>query len=115
MFSFWDEGEETGVTTLTLKKSICPREQFHFISGSSIIIASFSVANQKSSVLIDGSAIFNKGNKVLKNCKKALAFEKQFLPNDQMPSGSNEDDLDKTILDGMFKALKTSEVCKRQT
>ena len=106
--ALWDKEEETGVTTLTLKKSICHREEFRYISGSSITIASISVANQKSSVLIDGRAIFNTGKKVLKNCKKALAFEKQFLRNGQMPSGSNEEDLDKYILDGMIKALKAS-------
>jgi hypothetical protein len=67
-----------------------------------------SHANQKSTTLIDGHAIYNLGLNSLKHCKKALAFEKQFLgPDGNLPSGTNGDDLNNFILEGMYKSLKS--------
>ncbi len=70
-----------------------------------------SHANQKSTTLIDGRAIYNLGLNSLKHCKKALAFEKQFLgPDGNLPSGTNVYDLNNFILEGMYKSLKSGTI-----
>ena len=108
----WDKEEEaSGVCTLELKTAFSQRDDCRYISGSSITLASVSHANQKSPTLIDGRAIYNLGLNSLKHCKKALAFEKQFLgPDGNLPSGTNEDDLNSFILNGMYKSLKSGSI-----
>jgi hypothetical protein len=50
------------------------------------------------------------GLNALKHCK-ALASEKQFLGLDRnLPSDTNEDDLNNFILEGMYKSLKSGSI-----
>ena len=67
--------------------------------------------NQKNKVVIEGRSIYNLGCNALRSCKKMLAFRKQFLNSDgELPSGTNEDDVDQFILDGMYRSLKAVDL-----
>jgi hypothetical protein len=69
-------------------------------------MSSLSVTNQKSNILIDGRAIFNMAQSALKQGKKALAIEQSAYVNGKLPSGWNDDALDKHILDGMWRSVQ---------
>ena len=106
----WDKVDSTdsGSTNLQLRNCFVQQENFIFCSGGSFTQASLQSAKQSSPVLIDGRAIFNLAQNALKLGKKALAIEKSLKVNGNLPSGWNDDTLDKAILDGMWKHLNTS-------
>mmetsp|Transcript_4745 Transcript_4745/g.7038 ORF Transcript_4745/g.7038 Transcript_4745/m.7038 type:complete len:306 (+) Transcript_4745:286-1203(+) len=106
----WDKEPEGGPTdSLTLKVAVSRKEDARYCSGSAVAISSVSHANQSSETLIDGRAIFNLATNALKNCKKMLADHQQFLKNGELPSGTNDDDLDKYIINGMYRDLKGTD------
>jgi hypothetical protein len=76
--------------------------------GTSFTKASISSAKQSSSVLIDGRAIYTLAMTALKNGKKALSIKKSAYKDGKLPSGWSDDDLDKFILDGMWRMFKVS-------
>ncbi len=106
----WDKVDSTdsGSTNLQLRNCFVQQENFIFCSGGSFTQVSLQSAKQSSPVLIDGRAIFNLAQNALKLGKKALAIEKSLKVNGNLPSGWNDDTLDKAILDGMWKHLNTS-------
>jgi hypothetical protein len=109
--SLWDKEEDAaGVNTLTLTSAVSRRDDSRYISNKNLTVNSVSVTNQKNGVPMDGRAIFNLACRALKHCKKALSFMKQFLVNGQLPSGTNEDDLDIFILDNMYRILKGGDI-----
>ncbi len=84
-----------------LKYSYSQWEDIIHSAGGAFTHMSLSAANQKSNIVINGPAIFNMAQLVLKHGKKAIAVEQLAYVNGKLPSGWNGDTLDKYILDGM--------------
>jgi hypothetical protein len=61
-------------------------------------------------VFIDGWAIYTLGTNALKNGKKAFSIEQSAYKDGKLPSGWSDGDLDKFILDGMWRMLTGSKV-----
>jgi len=102
--SLWDKIDSDTGPQLLLESCYTQRENQLYTAGSSFTVVSASATNQKSNVVVDGRAIFNMAQSALKNGKKALAIEQSANVNGTLPSGWNDDTLDKYILDGMWKA-----------
>jgi hypothetical protein len=97
---FWDriDAAESGTLWLMLKYGYSQREDVIYSVGGAFTHMILLAANQKSSVVIDGRAIFNMAQSVLQHGKKALAIEQPAYVNGKLPSGWNDDTLDKYIL-----------------
>jgi hypothetical protein len=107
--SLWESADENAV--LTLKHCMTQKEDQLYSVGSSFTYISVSSANQSTSVLIDGRAIYTLATTALRNGKKALAIEKSAYKDGKLPSGWNDDDLDGFVLDGMYKMLTGPILC----
>jgi hypothetical protein len=103
----WDkiDASDSGIPQLLLKYCFPQREDVIYSTAASFSLMSLSAANQKNNILIDGRAIFNMAQSALKHGKKALAIEKGAYVNSKLPSGWNDDTLDKHILDNMWRSL----------
>ncbi len=110
--SLWDlEEDGSGVSTLSMKVSLSRRQNARYISGMSVTFDTIQQTNQKNKIVIEGRSIYNLGCNTLRSCKKMIALWKQFLNSDgDLPSGTNEDDLDQHILDGMYSASKAGDL-----
>ena len=106
--SLWDRGEEN--SSLTLKSSMTQKDDVLYTSGTSFNQLSLSTAHQSTQVLIDGRAIYSLATTALKNGKKALSVELSAYKDGKLPSGWNDEDLDKFILDGMWTMLTGAPV-----
>jgi hypothetical protein len=98
--ALWDRGEEN--SSLTLKSSMTQKDDVLYTSGTSFNQLSLSTAHQSMQVLIDGRALYSLATTALKIGKKALSVELSAYKDGKLPSGWNDEDLDKFILDGMW-------------
>ena len=106
----WDriDATDSGTPQLMLKYGYSQREDVIYSVSGAFSHMSLSAANQKSNVVVDGRAIFNMAQSVLKHGKKVLAIEQSAYVNGKLPSGWNDDTLDKHILDGMYRSINLS-------
>jgi hypothetical protein len=102
--NLWDKIDSDTGPKLLLKSCYTQQEDQVYTAGSSFTMVSVSATNQKTNVVVDGCAILNMAQSALKNGKKALAIKQSAYVNGKLPSGWNDDTLDKYILDGMWKA-----------
>jgi len=106
-----DNGSDGSAAQLTLKTHMSQKGHILYRAGESLTIQSLSNARQMNPILISGRAIFAMAQAALKNGKKALFIEKAaYNSAGLLPSGWNDEDLDKHILDEMWKLLKGPKV-----
>ncbi len=106
--SLWGRGEEN--SSLTLKSSMMQKDDVLYTLGTSFNQLSLSTAHQSTQVLIDCRPIYSLATTALKNGKKVLSVELSAHKDGKLPSGWNDEDLDKFILDGMWTMLTGAPV-----
>ena len=106
----WDIEEEKDLEdrevgrVLTLKKPLSRDFYKDYNAGVHFNLSSISKANQNGDHLISGRTLLSNAEEVMKNCRKAMSHVHAFLDRDgNFPSGRNDEDLDKYVLDQMYK------------